>query len=476
MIKHCSAGLVGVAALLFTDFAAAQCATEITRFDYSGTVQVYAVPYDGTFWIEAAGAEGSNNTSSTIAPGKGAYMGGKFSLNSGTQLNILAGQQRTATSGNGGGGGSFVTLDDNSPLVVAGGGGGSAQGTDSPDKDGQIGTTGGMGAAGGGAGGSAGSGGGVGASGFQSGAGGGLLTNGADGWTGGTGGAAFVNGGSGGTSNAPANGGFGGGGSGSSYVVGGGGGGYSGGGSGGNSVAGVGGGGGSFNSGTNQDNQTGVNSGSGYVRVCSVLMVAPTSLPDAAVDAPYYQTITASGGTSPYTFAVVPVGSLPPGLTLFSDTGVLSGTPTTAGTYPFTVQVTDAVNGTATQSYSVFVQKAGTMTSLSSACQNEFVENQPFTLVANVSGTPTGTVDFFNGATNVCPGVAIVSGSASCTVNDLAVQGGDTASTLTLTAAYNGDDNYTASISPDFDVIVLSAADVVFRGGFEAESIDCPIE
>ena len=475
MIKYCSAILIGIAALLFTDLATAQCAAEITRFDFSGTIQAYAVPSDGTFWIEAVGAEGGHNTNSGVAPGKGAYLGGNFALTGGTQLKILAGQQPTATSGNGGGGGSFVTLSDNTPLVVAGGGGGSAQTTDSPDKDGQIGTTGGNGAAGGGAGGTAGSGGGVGPSGFQSGAGGGLLTNGSDGWTGGTGGAAFVNGGSGGTTNAPANGGFGGGGSGSSYVVGGGGGGYSGGGSGGNSSAGVGGGGGSYNSGTNQNNQAGANSGSGYVRVCSVIIVAPASLPDGTVDAPYLQTITASAGTSPYLFAVT-VGALPPGLTLASDTGVLSGAPTAAGNYSFTVQVTDASNGTATQSYNVQVQKAGTTTGLSSACQTTFVENQPFTFAATVSGTPTGTVDFFNGATNVCASVALVSGSASCTVNNLAVQGGGTASTLTLTAAYNGDNNYAVSLSPDFNVIVLSAADVVFRGGFEAESVDCPIE
>jgi len=475
MIKHCSGVLVGIAALLFTDLASAQCAAEITRFDYSGTIQAYAVPSDGMFWIEAVGAEGGNNTNSTVPPGKGAYIGGVFSLTSGTQLNILAGQQPTATSGNGGGGGSFVTLSDNTPLVVAGGGGGSAQTTDSPEKDGQVGITGGSGAGGGGAGGTDGNGGSIGASGFQSGAGGGLLTNGADGWTGGTGGAAFVNGGSGGTTNAPANGGFGGGGSGSSYVVGGGGGGYSGGGSGGNSTAGVGGGGGSYNSGTNQNNQAGANSGSGYVRVCSVLIVAPTSLPDGTVDASYYETITASGGTSPYLFAVT-AGALPSGLTLDSNTGVLSGTPTAAGTYPFTVQVTDASNGTATQNYNLAVQKAGTTTTLSSACQTEFVENQPFTFMATVSGTPTGTVDFFNGATNVCASVALASGSASCTVNNLAVQGGNTASTVTLTAVYNGDDNYTLSVSPGFDVIVLSAADVVFRNGFEAESIDCPIE
>ncbi len=251
-----------------TPTASNPCGTSIDTFSYSGSIVTWTVPAGVTsVRIDARGAQGGWNTSSVYQPGMGASMAGDFTVTPGQQLKILVGQQPSNGAGNGGGGGTFVTDISNNPLVVAGGGGGSSQGTDSPDKHGQVGTSGGVGSAGGGAGGTGGSGGGIGASGFQSGAGGGLLTNGADGWSAGTGGLAFVNGGSGGPSNVPANGGFGGGGSGSSYVVGGGGGGYSGGGSGGNSTAGVGGGGGSFNSGTNQVNTGGSNVGHGLVRI-----------------------------------------------------------------------------------------------------------------------------------------------------------------------------------------------------------------
>ena len=51
-------------------------------------------------------------------------------------------------------------------------------------------------------------------------------------------------------------------------------------------------------------------------------------------------TIAASGGIAPYSFAIT-AGTQPPGLTL-SAAGQLSGTPTTAGTYNFTVTVTDS--------------------------------------------------------------------------------------------------------------------------------------
>lgn len=203
-------------------------------------------------------------------------------------------------------------------------------------------------------------------------------------------------------------------------------------------------------------------------------VISPTTLPTAAVDSNYSLAITADSGNPAYTFSVS-AGSLPPGLSLDSS-GLLSGTPTTAGTYPFTVQVIDAANSTATQDYSFSVAQAVTATNLSSACMTEFVENQPFTVVANIGGTATGTVDFFIGPMNVCANVAVVSASASCTVDNLVIRNGNNANHPVFTATYNGDSNHLSSTSPDFPVTLLNAADVIFREGFESASLDCPIE
>jgi Putative Ig domain len=73
----------------------------------------------------------------------------------------------------------------------------------------------------------------------------------------------------------------------------------------------------------------------------TVLAVTTTSLPGGTRGAAYSQTVKASGGTTPYSWSVVP-GSLPPGLSLAPSTGKITGTPTTAGTYGFTVKVTDS--------------------------------------------------------------------------------------------------------------------------------------
>lgn len=62
--------------------------------------------------------------------------------------------------------------------------------------------------------------------------------------------------------------------------------------------------------------------------------------------AAYSGSVTASGGTAPYSYAVQS-GSLPPGLSLNASTGAVTGTPTTPGTFTFVIRATDNVGATA---------------------------------------------------------------------------------------------------------------------------------
>ena len=70
--------------------------------------------------------------------------------------------------------------------------------------------------------------------------------------------------------------------------------------------------------------------------------VTTTSLPAATVDAPYSASLTATGGTAPYTWSVSS-GALPVGLSL-TPQGILAGRPTAAGSSTFAVTVLDSGN------------------------------------------------------------------------------------------------------------------------------------
>jgi len=77
------------------------------------------------------------------------------------------------------------------------------------------------------------------------------------------------------------------------------------------------------------------------MRVAAPLSVTTTSLPNGQVNSSYSAGLAASGGQTPYVWSIS-TGTLPPGLTLSSATGVISGTPTEAGTWAITVQALDS--------------------------------------------------------------------------------------------------------------------------------------
>jgi len=89
--------------------------------------------------------------------------------------------------------------------------------------------------------------------------------------------------------------------------------------------------------------------------VGGVITVNPATLPNGGVSVAYNQTLTAAGGTAPYTFAVTN-GTLPPGLSL-SSAGTLSGTPTNGGNFNFTVRATDSspTQDTGSRAYSLVI-------------------------------------------------------------------------------------------------------------------------
>ncbi len=82
----------------------------------------------------------------------------------------------------------------------------------------------------------------------------------------------------------------------------------------------------------------------------ATISLLPTSLPSGTYNTAYSQTVSASGGISPYTYTITS-GSLPGGLSINSSTGAITGTPTASGGFMFTVTATDAHSQTGSQSY-----------------------------------------------------------------------------------------------------------------------------
>ena len=159
-------------------------------------------------------------------------------------------------------------------------------------------------------------------------------------------------------------------------------------------------------------------------------------------------TFTACGGTGPYTFSYV--GTLPPGLSLSSG-GVLSGTPTTAGAYSFTIVTTDANSITGGQAYSLMIGEA-TSTAAVASSANPALAQSAVTFTATISsaaGTPTGTVNFLDGTTVLGQGT-LSGGVATLTTSSLA------AGSHTITAVYSGSTNFVASTSATLTQAVLN--------------------
>ncbi|WP_139144303.1 putative Ig domain-containing protein, partial [Janthinobacterium lividum] len=88
-----------------------------------------------------------------------------------------------------------------------------------------------------------------------------------------------------------------------------------------------------------------------------VLTLTPASLAPIRAGDAYSQTFTAAGGIAPYAYSVSG-GALPTGLVLNAATGIVSGTPTVAGSYNFTLQAKDAHQFTVQQALTLQVNQA----------------------------------------------------------------------------------------------------------------------
>lgn len=141
----------------------------------------------------------------------------------------------------------------------------------------------------------------------------------------------------------------------------------------------------------------------------------PASVPNGMVTQSYSQQLVATGGTAPYNYAQTSAaGTMPPGLTL-SSSGLLSGTPTTAGTYALTLRVGDSTGGTGagsgpfglSKTYNIVIDPLPPLPVTSAASSTVAYNSSNTGLQLALSG---GTALSLAVASNPAHGTAVVSG------------------------------------------------------------------
>jgi hypothetical protein len=163
------------------------------------------------------------------------------------------------------------------------------------------------------------------------------------------------------------------------------------------------------------------------------ITVNPTTLPNPVTGIFYSRTVSATGGTGPFTYSVVP-GTLPDGLSINASSGVISGTPTGAGPSSFTVTALDSSTGNGpypgTRAYSVTTMAPNPpVANAASATVAYNSTNNPVTL-SITGGTPTSVAV----GTQASNGTATASG---------------TSITYTPTNGYFGPDSFTYTATND---------------------------
>ena len=92
-----------------------------------------------------------------------------------------------------------------------------------------------------------------------------------------------------------------------------------------------------------------------FVLNVTTLSLPAPNMPSGTVNVPYSTQLSASGGTGALTFTLGLNSTLPPGITLNSTTGVLSGTPTSTGIYGFNVIFADTAGHTISGNYGLSI-------------------------------------------------------------------------------------------------------------------------
>jgi hypothetical protein len=181
------------------------------------------------------------------------------------------------------------------------------------------------------------------------------------------------------------------------------------------------------------------------------LTITSSTLASGADATAYSQTLHASGGTPTYTWSIT-LGSLPTGLTLAAGSGLISGIPTTSGTFTFTATVSDRSNPTQTRSTPMSIAIAATSLTITSSALPSGTDGTAYSQTLHASGgTPQYTWSITSGSLPAGLTLASTTGTISGTPTASGV------STFTVTVSDTGDPAQTRSAVTTITVAALPA-------------------
>jgi hypothetical protein len=140
-------------------------------------------------------------------------------------------------------------------------------------------------------------------------------------------------------------------------------------------------------------------------------VATPAPLPPATTQTPYALAFQAVGGSGTYTNWNVAAGALPSGLVLAPATGVLSGSPTAAGTFNFAVRVTDSDGAQATGGYAITVTALPALAITTASPLPQATVGSAYSRTFGATGGSGGYTGWTVGIGSAPPGLSLASGT-----------------------------------------------------------------
>ncbi len=151
----------------------------------------------------------------------------------------------------------------------------------------------------------------------------------------------------------------------------------------------------------------------------TVLKIDTPTLSGGTVGEAYSRSVVASGGMPSYSWSIT-AGALPTGLSLAPTTGIISGTPTVANSFNFTVRVADSANpvNVATKDLSITVVAAPSPLTITTTSLPGGTEGVSYSQTASATGgTGSYTWSLNTGSGPLPPGLTLTSGTQSATIS-----------------------------------------------------------